>query len=268
VNRCILGIVAIVVLVSTAGCAGFLGSGDGGDGGSGDATETTESTTSLEEVAYPNGATQDGFDNASAVMESHQEALSETNYALELDQTVVEGNQTSEYAITVRSNNESQRMIATTEQSLDSPDQSQEFRNEVYQNATHQHTNNTINGESTVRVQESMTAFGQSHESQTNARLVQSLIQFGNYSATDIVERDGTTLIQYEMTEYNASSDGSFEPDDASGTILISEAGVVHEMQLSAEGTSDGTDVSIDLQFEVSETGDVTVEQPTWAEDA
>lgn len=265
-NRRILGIVAVVVLVSTAGCAGILGSG--GDDGSGGTNGSEESTTSLEDVAYPNGATADGFDNASAVMDAHQEGLSDTNYALDVSQTVVEGNQTSEYAVTVRTNNESQRMLTTTAQSLDAPNQSQEFLNQVYRNATHQYTNNTVNGESTVRVQESMTSFAESHEGQTNARLVQSLIQFGNYSATGVVERDGTTLIRYEMTEYNASSDGSFEPENASGTILVSEAGVVHEMEVSAEGTSEGSEVSIDLQFEVTETGEVSVEMPAWAEDA
>lgn len=263
-NRRILGIVAVVVLVATAGCAGVLDSGEGaGDGGNG-----TNGPQSLDEVTYPDGAAEDGFSNATALTESHRTTLGETNYALELNQTVVQDNQTTSSVVTIRSNNDSKRMVSSTSQTVEGSDGTRELSNEVYRNATHQHTNTSFGSSSSVQVSEARTSFGQSHESQTNARLVRSLLNFGNYSATDVVQRDGTTLIEYELDEYNSSAQGDFQPESVSGTVYVSQSGVVHELQISAEGTTQGRQVSLDLHYQVTETGEVTVEPPAWVDSA
>ncbi|WP_323192726.1 hypothetical protein [Halostella sp. PRR32] len=265
-NKRILGILAVVVLVSTAGCAGVLGSDD--DDGD---DETTQKTVGLDDVTYPDGAAEDGFDNATAVADTHRSALSNASYALELSQESAEGNQSQQYDYTVRSNNESKRMVGSTTsvQEMEGSNDPFEIRSVLYENDTHQHRNVTRNGGSPqVSVRESRTPFAASHESQTNANLVQNLIAAGNYSATEAVQRNGTTLVRYELNEFNGTAGSDLNVSNAEGYILVSEAGVVYEAQVSIEGTSGGTELSSAIEFEVTQVGDVTVERPSWVDDA
>lgn len=268
-ERRTIGVLAVVALVAVAGCSGLTGSDDPTDAmpdtdSQTDTRTSSESTTdeqpSLADVSYPAGASESGFDNASAVATGHADALTESGYAVSLSQQSVEGDQSSELHYDVRSDPEAKRMLGTLETSS--------YRNQWYGNETHRHANVTSNGESSLQVRERSTDFSETHRQETLSPTVQSVLASGNYTATDVVERDGETAVRYELQEYNASDNANFETESATGSVLVGESGVVYEAALVVNGTSDGSDVSLELTYEVTETGDVTVERPDWADDA
>ena len=269
-ERRTIAILAVVALVAVAGCSGLTGSDDPSETeGPTDAMTDTdspgESTTtsggpSLADVSYPAGATEGGFDNVSAVAAGHADALAESAYAVSLSQQSTEGNRSSELRYDVRSNPDSQRVAGTLATS--------NYRNQWYGNATHQHANVTTDGSSNLQVRERSTDFSENHRQETLSPTVRSVLASGNYTATAVVERNGETAVRYELEAYNASENPDFETESATGTVVVGESGVVYEASLAVTGTSNGSDVSLELTYEVTETGDVSVERPAWVDDA
>jgi len=266
-ERRTIGILAAVALVAVAGCSGLTGSDDPTEteGPTDEMTDTTtdapaENSTSLADVSYPAGASDDGFDNASAVAAGHADALAESDYAVSLSQRTTDGNRSEELRYVVRSDLDGQRMLGTLETSG--------YRNQWFGNETHRHSNVTSNGESALQVQERATEFSETHRQETLSPTVRSVLASGNFTATEVVERDGETAVRYELEEYDASRSGSFEADSASGSVLVGESGVVYEATLDVNGTSDGSAVSLELTYEVTATGVVSVDRPAWADEA
>ena len=260
-NRRLLAVAAAIALVALAGCSGLMGS-DAPEGETNGTTEagTTEAGLTLSGIEYPDGASTDGIDDAEAVVAAHGATLNESDYGIEIDQTTVRGENSRNVTYAVRSSLDDRRMV----RSIATGD----LDNQWYQNATHQHTNLTANGDTRLRVQESSGTFEGTHRQETAGQLVNDLLSTGNFTTEEVVERDGETLVRYEMTAYNDSNQ-NFETENASGHALVSESGVVHEVHVSAEGTaSDGTAVSFEASYRVTALGDVTVEPPAWVEDA
>ena len=258
-NRRLLAVAAVIALVAFAGCSGLMGT-DAPESETNGSTETTEAELTLSDVEYPDGASADGIDDAEAVVAAHGATLNESDYSIEIDQTTVRGEESRNVTYAVRSSLDDQRMVGSIA--------TEGVNNQWYQNATHQHTNLTANGDTRLRVQESSGTFEETHRQETARRLVNDLLTTGNFTAEEAVERDGETLVRYEMTAYNDSNQ-NFETENASGHALVSESGIVHEVRVTAAGTtSDGTAVSYEASYRVTALGDVTVEPPAWVEDA
>ena len=260
-NRRLFAVAAVIALVALAGCSGLMGS-DAPEGETNGTTEagTTEAELTLSDVEYPDGASADGIEDVDAVVAAHGAVLNETDYAIEIDQASAQGDRSQNVTYALRSSLDDRRMVGSIA--------TEGMVNEWYQNATHQHTNLTANGDTRLRVQESSGSFEETHRQETAGQLVNDLLSTGNFTADEVVERDGETLVRYELTAYNDSNE-NFETEGASGYALVGESGVVHEVQVAAEGTtSDGTAVSFDASYRVTALGDVTVEPPAWVEDA
>ncbi|WP_135819994.1 hypothetical protein [Halostella litorea] len=279
-QRRTIGVLVVVALVAVAGCSGLTGSDDptettgatdattGTDAAAGNGTSTGSGTTTgnggsdggptLADVAYPEGVSEGGFVNASAAALGHATALSETGFAVTLSQATTEGNQSRNLDYEVRSDPDAQRTAGTLNASS--------YRNQWYDNATHRHARtSTTDG---VQVQERRTDFSRTHRQETLATTVRSVLTSGNYSAVETVERNGETAVRYELDEYNASASEGFEAEQASGTVVVGESGIIYEATLSATGTTDAGEASLDLAYEVTEIGDVEVERPDWVDGA
>lgn len=276
-DRGTIGVLAVVALVAVAGCSGLTGSDDptetdapseemaGTDaptsnGTSGEDGTTTGDGPTLDDVAYPAGATADGFDNASAVTQGHRETLAGSGYALSLQQATTTGNQSEDISYAARSNPDSERRAGSL--------RTASSENRWFWNATHEHANVTANGQSNVQVRERSGDFATAHRQDTLSSTVRSVLVSGNFTAVEAVERNGETAVRYELDEYNESASGTLRTDTAGGSVVIGESGVVYDAALSVTGTSEGSDVSLDLTYEVTGTGDVTVERPDWTDDA
>ena len=233
-----LAIVAVVVLVALAGCSGAM---PGDDSSPNDEPNDADQAPTLETVAYPDGYAQTGLTNASQALATHDAAIADAaGYRASASIRVDAGDETQELVLNSTVDND-----AGTEFSrLDLAGSVEVYR--------------TANGSTYTRIDDGSNV--QYVASRPDAYAQVSIAQFEstlsatNLTATSVSQEGSTTLLTY-------AGDGSIEGSgDVSIELVVDTEGRIHSLSIDQ-----GADVSADFDFEY---GSVTVEQPTWLDDA
>lgn len=233
--------VALVVLVALSGCNGLLGGGHDDPFGS---------------VTFPEGASADGITNRTALVVNHQQSLAATDYEISYEIDVRERNrQIIAQSVGTRSSLDSKRAYSIVAE----PGRV----SEVYRNASTFHSRTFQNGSASYVVQPLNGTFQSEHARLTGTEAVDIVLRNANFTADAVIDqRDGPTLIRYTLAEADVNE--SARVSSASGSLVVSEDGVVHGSTLRIRGTNQGASYYVDVTYGVVQFGNVTVQRPQW----
>jgi len=225
-----IALVAVVALVALAGCSGVLTDG-ATDGGPSDGTESEQAPT-LESVTYPDGYDQDGINNASRALATHDAAIADAEgYELSATMRAGSGDDAQELVMTSTVDNEAGTEFSTLELAGSV---------EVYRAA---------DGSTYTRIDDGSNVQYETSRPDRYTRLTlsqfESTLGDADLSATSVSRDGSTTLITY-------SGDAGIE-------LIVDTEGRIHSLSIE-----DG-DVRADFTFDY---GSVTVQEPNWLDDA
>jgi hypothetical protein len=249
-----LALVAVGLLVVLAGCSGSPG-GSGTDP-AGNGTDAPGSPTTDGSATSPAGNASTGIENASALVAATDQRLATTDYAL--TQTLEQ--QAGQESLTVTQRT---RSSLTDERRLFVFDASSETNRLFVADGT-QYLDAVADGETTRRSGPLERSFEARHEPEMlgGGESLGGILRNGNYTDAGTVERDGRTLVRFELVEADRSQiSGSVT--DASGEVLVGEDGVVYDAALRIELESG----YLNQTFRIERLGDVTVERPDWVDE-
>lgn len=280
-RRKLLSAALLATMVVAAGCVGGLGSGvtqETGQETTAAGTTTAAATTGAAETVTPSEATlppgvnESGVANASALAAAHAEALNGTGYSFVMATNVSMrfGNRTTlmnstsngtveENATTFLLHSRSNRTMGNRTTVATSDVWGNETviltRMQVDNRTRYRHLNRTGRYDRLVRAQ-----LG-------GSRLVEVALASGNYTVESVERRDGRTLTTLVATEYagNRSMLGDANVTTFESTIVVDGEGLVHSLNLTvATEDARGNAQYVHYRFELTEVGDVTVEEPAW----
>lgn len=295
-NRRAIAVVALAALLALAGCTGDGGPETTTDQPTTDApaptttvadtegptttTETSEpegptprttipgETVPLSDVSYPDGVSPEGVTNLSTLVAGHNDALDGRDFQGQLDTRVVQnGPQT-----TRRSNQE-------TTFRVDADRKRAHSRQETRANVSGQRINRTAEGYTNEtlgvsRVVERGNATYQTFDVESFADIVRvdtgtfDLLDSATLEPVRAVERDGRTLIVYELTDVDRSLVGANTTlESVGGRLVVDEEGMIHDYsyRLVATTTNDVGTTTVEDALQLSVTmRDVSIEEPDW----
>lgn len=105
----------------------------------------------------------------------------------------------------------------------------------------------------------------------TSRDAIAEYLRAGNFTVADATSANGTRVVTLRADELAVENDtdlfvrGASNYGDYSATAVVAEDGVVRSLTVTASYELRGERRDLAVSFEVLRTGDVTVEQPTWA---
>ncbi|WP_332899348.1 hypothetical protein [Haladaptatus sp. CMSO5] len=99
-----------------------------------------------------------------------------------------------------------------------------------------------------------------------STQYLEAALELGNYTAADVIRRDGTTLIVYNLTDPADTAD-DWRITAASGQIFVDQQGIVHKIDIYIAGRSVGessTYTRTRLRYSVFLNEPRTVREPAW----
>ncbi|WP_327051737.1 DUF7537 family lipoprotein [Halomicrococcus gelatinilyticus] len=257
--------IVLVALVAVAGCT----SGPSGDSSGTDSpatngtTATTTTTKTLDDLSFPDGATDEGVENGSALAATHVERLSDTGYEVEVTASYSAESESGTSTYVVRRDAETGEMYQRTARKSNG-DERGEF---AYANDTATYTKRGTDDPSwdvnTRRTSDDVA-------DNNVVMAAESILPMGNWTDPSVVSADGQPFVEYELDGI-APEPELIDADtvtNASGTLLVDQQGVVHRLTLTIAQERDGTESQTNYEYHVKKTGDVTVEQPDWVSTA
>ncbi len=280
----------VVVAVLAALAVALGGTALAGVGGQpalqGNESNGTNATADGNASALPPGVSESGVDNASTLVAAHEEALSATgyeftfrqNYSVETDE-----NQTLPPALADTSAVQNGTVAAGlapfrvhTETERETPNRTVASTVDYWGNES----------EVAVRaIQENRTQY-QTFQRDSNAtgedalgqpsfdavvtksRILEGVLQSGEFEVAGTEEVDGRTLVTLEATEYSGTLGVAPENVTAyNATVVVDERGLVHEFEFALASTTRSIPVELQYGFEVTER-EVDVGQPPWVSEA
>lgn len=243
-----------------------------------DGTADTATTTSGEtdDVTLPPGANATGIEDAEALVTAHREALNETGFAFRFRANVSVGPAVQRTVLrgTVDAGLSPLLVHSSSVRRFD--DDVTEVRTDLWANAStvavqHRGADGTDrrrydrSGDGAEVYDET---FGHLPRADLGSQVTQSwLIELaltvGDYRLARTERRDGRLLAEFRATEPVAAADFT----DLNATVVVDGEGRVHAAELTA--SAEGDDVTrVRYEFELTETGNVTVERPAWVDAA
>lgn len=244
-----IGVLVVATMLVLAGCGG---------GGNATGTPTTETPTATETptptpttstVAYPDGMSRDGFENATLFLETHREAMTTgPSYAVRMDVTA--GSQTQ--TLRTSTDPESERIRSQT-------DRNGELDYDIYY----------ANGTQYVRqVGDADSAYGTTNatvrsatEGLNGGQFLTTVVLL-DLEATDVTADGEQTIVTYDVLGPRSSSEGIAEAD---GTVRMNTDGRLISFEYDLV-SSEGQEVSV--TWELTDVGQTTVEEPDWLDQA
>lgn len=240
--------------VGTAALAGCQERTDADETGNG---EGTDGSTSGGNSA---GLSDDGIEDASALISATRNTLTKQGYELteELSSTGIE---TTDRSQRTRSSRTDERLVFVLETAS--------ATNRVYIDGGTRYGRTTENGETTSSTRELSGSFEATHapDHLSRQRSLGGVLEAGTYVSAGTTTRNGRELRQFDLESVTIRESGA-EISTASGTVLATDDGVVFEATLSLEGSVDGTAMTREQSVAVTELGEVTVERPAWVDAA
>lgn len=255
-RRAVLSALGASGLTALAGCSG-------GDQSATPDTVTTESptetsppqqTATAETMELPPGTSEDGIDDASALVSATQSALRATDYAIE---SVIPLGETATATVTIRSSLAQERHLYV----LDAPSET----NRRYVADGTSHLQATADGETTY-TSEAVDDFTAVHEDTDQIRMLGSvetlggLLRTGSYAPDGTVTRDGRRLHRFALESADLYNDATVVTGE--GGAFVDGDGVVFGANIPY--TPEGTETTVDWSFAVRTLGDVSVSEPDW----
>lgn len=277
-----LATLCVVGLVLLAGCGGLSGGSadtpvsNETDGGT---ATPTESAGSVEEFAYPAGASADGFGNVSDLTSAHGESLRgqdvESRYRSESWERDASGNQSSlrsVFTADVRSNFEAERALLTTNVSYVGQGRVQTVSQTTSLTTANETYTRSVDreGNASYSVDTPSTDFATRHAS-VSATGIRPILESANWNATAVTRSNGTTVVRYEPTAVTTDDQATNEnAANLTGHVLVDENGVVHEAELGfvVSGNESQSSQVVRYDYDLTRPDDVTVEDPDWLDEA
>lgn len=270
-NRALLAVLC-VALVLLAGCSGL---GDGTATPEGDDTTTPNATTVVDDPAandtdtndtddtgaiaeLPPGVSEDGIDDANALLEAHESLLDEQG-AVTVTNTTVEaprGALTSNSTVTFGADG-SIDVRTTTSVGRGSFE-------------TLQYTNGSVSVIRQITPQaERQTAFTGSSQVEQQAGLtgVQPILAAGEFSVAETGEGSVTLTVDGLADDANegTSTVGNFTELD--GQLVVTDAGLIESLELTVTQEVDGDETTSVVDYEVTETGVDSAPRRGWVDE-
>lgn len=241
--------VGLVVLVALAGCtSGILG----------DSSGDNSATESLDDRSFPDGASDEGIENGSALAEAHTASLSKQGYEVELSVAYESESESGSTTYVVRRDSSSGELYQQTVREVDGEKRSVfVYANDTaaYQKRGTDDPSYDVNTDTTSDT---------TPNSVTNA--LKTLVTSGNWTNPTAVSNDGVALVEYDFG--GVSKDSEFVEaeavSNASGSLSVTEQGAVRQLTLNITREQDGTTSVAHYEYRVTSLGDVAVQQPEW----
>lgn len=253
----------VALLVVTAGCSGALNDDGPATTESGeDATASTATTTEQtdpSEMSLPPGVTEAGLENVSALLEAHNRSLDGAAYSVEVS---VDGDGQQASVAMTRGADASRLRVETGNTTIQGWQEG--ARTVTAQSADGQTQYRYAYGDSGSRVGSGF----QMYSGVTDV-VVGTYLTAGDFNATEVVTRDGTTLLELTADRANrtaveqvGSRNTTVESFEA--TALVDENGVVHGLDASLTQTVDGETRTGSVSYELTDLGSASPEEPDW----
>ncbi|WP_121822802.1 DUF7537 family lipoprotein [Halostella salina] len=250
----------VVSMVLLAGCSGIFG---------GDATETPTSDTTAGEVTNdtpanattPPGVAGGELANATALTAAHNASLSGEAFALQITQR----NRLSQGGQNVTTG--ADRAVAVGDDGR------------FVIRASNSRVNQTVWGNESVAVSRTVTGGEPAYETMdpdqlrpqlSGHLLLSNYLSAGSYEVASTETVDGETVTTLRSTGYTGSDAIGIDPANVSvyeSTATVGPDGRVRELAVHLEGSSGGSNVTLDVRFELDADGSVDVSRPGWTDE-
>jgi len=264
-HRRVMVALSLAVLVGLAGCAGTLSDGTGTETSDEQALESETATVSS--FSYPEGAEPSGITSVDTLLDEHESALEGTSVTLVGNHSfgVAAGNQSddADFSYEVAHDPDSDRTLTTIEQGNGNLTAYVDGDTQYYRTVSE---NGTEYG--TAAPDERVSDTGP--ESYTGRTLLRGILGSGEYNATDVVSRNGTELVVYELEELTSTPDNTFDfgvVSSADATVYVDSDGIVHEATMEIT-TGEGLSFTYNSNVQFEDVGSTTVEEPAWVDSA
>lgn len=263
-RRSVVVSLVLVALVALAGCAsGPLNDASDATGTDASTATTAATTASLEDISFPDGASEDAVENGTALAAAHTDVVTDGGYALELTaaRSGPETSVNSTYVVR-RGGDTGDLYQRTVRNSGGGTQQAVVFANEsaIYEKR----------GTDSPSYEVDTSRSSDDHYANNIVEAHETLVLAGEWTDPNVVSKDGQTLVEYDLDSVTAETD-LVDPEtvtDASGSLVVDQRGVVQRVTVNVTEETEGTTAESHYEYRVTALGDVTVEQPDWVSDA
>jgi hypothetical protein len=268
----VLVTLALTIVVAFAGCTGGFSGGEGtntdAETDSGDQA-LDSNTATVTSFAYPAGATPSGIENVTTLLDEHEAALSGSSVTLSGTKGFTAGGSQSSASAGIEYTIQHEAASNETLTRVVGSGSGDTFTSYV--------TGGTaayrVNGSAGVQYGAVSTAVDApfadtAPDSFTGRTLLRTILGSGEYNATDVVDRNGTELVRYELETVVSTPDAKLNigsDTEVEGTVYVDSDGIVHEASFSAtSGSDEGFSFGYEASAVFSGIGSTTVEEPAW----
>ncbi|GAA0243563.1 hypothetical protein ACFFQF_03330 [Haladaptatus pallidirubidus] len=234
--------IVLLTLVTFAGCV----SEPVNDAPDANATKST-TTMALDDLSFPDGTSDERIENASVLAETHSEILADRSYTAEFESVAT---------------NEDGRIVTTqtVRHETDSDGKTEEWYadREVSSADRESHTASYANKSSvyTKRVNDTASYDVRRMENgvETPNGIISSLtpiLTAGEYRNSHVVSRDGERLVEYRFAGLcdDATASDLETVTNVSGSVLVSQQGVVHRASVNLTNKQGGSESNSQLDY-------------------
>ncbi|MDS0475311.1 hypothetical protein [Natrinema sp. 1APR25-10V2] len=240
--------------VGATALAGCQDQTDADRSGNGDGTNDPEANGNSA------GLSDDGIEDASALVSATRSALTTQGYELaeELSSTGIE---TTDRSQRTRSSLTDERQVYVLETASTT--------SRAYVDGGTYYEQTMEGGETESSTRELNESFERIHtpDHLSRGRSLGGVLEAGTYVSAGTTTRNGRELRQFDLESVSLQESGAAS-STASGTVLATDDGVVFEATLSFEGSVDGTAITREQSGTVTELGEIAVERPSWVDAA
>lgn len=262
----------VCLLVVLAGCGGVLGgspteSPSGTDTTPGDGTTTTTMTPGdVNESALPPGVTADGIENVSALLAAHTESLRSSGFiASATSEQVLKGQMQQSQRTELHTRATAGFRDVRTTANVTNPRGAQ---NSTYWGNASQLVRRVQQGNQTqftpVPASVNNTAFV------TLASNYRGFLGIGDYQVSNVNQSGEGTRVRLVATSVGNGT-GAITPENVSAfesRVVLDGDGTIRSISLDMNVSAGARTVEYTLQGSVEYVGQVSVEKPSWAEEA
>ncbi|WP_136717842.1 DUF7537 family lipoprotein [Halorientalis salina] len=239
-DRGLLLAVAVVATVALAGCSWVAQE---------EPTQTPETNDS--DIMVP-----------SFRLDDHRNTLANTSYAVTVQVDADTDGMDRNETIRVRSDPETERFRRTNETSQRTVDiyfTASTLYSKIQDNET-TYRNQSLDGLNR--------SFDQYHENRMQLRWLTEIYSFANFDRERNLTVDGREVTEFRLNETVVGASDTAQLTDANGSVYIDRDGVIRRAVIDVAGEGENGPFDVYIKYEVTGTGDVTVEPPTWLSEA
>ncbi|WP_424019101.1 DUF7537 family lipoprotein [Halorientalis pallida] len=271
----VLVTLALTLVVALAGCTGGLSGGEGTTTDAGtDSTDANEealdsTTATVTNFAYPAGATPSGIENVTTLLDEHEAALSGSSVTLSGTKGFSAGGSQSSASAGIEYTIEHEASSNETLTRIVGGGSGNTFTSYLTDGTAAYR----VDGSTGVEYGAVSTAVDApfadtAPDSFTGRTLLRTILGSGEYNATDVVSRNGTELVRYDLETVVSTPDAKLNigsDTQVEGTVFVDSEGIIHEASFSAtSGTDEGFSFGYEASAVFSDIGSTTVEEPDW----